>query len=158
MKSFFIIVSFFVLSSCDNLNVKKTSSEAILNEELQTFNWDDVDVYPSFSVCDDLSSKTEQQACFQNTLVGGITDYLTKENLIVTQDINDTVLLSFRVDRLGKLTVLQVDLDSITEGEIPNIKRLINQSLDTLPEVYPAIKRGQQVTTEFNLPIIINVR
>ena len=51
----------------------------------------------------------------------------------------------------------EAKIDALIIEEIPNINVLINQSLDSLPQIFPANKRGQQVTTEFNLPIIIKV-
>ena len=44
-----------------------------------------------------------------------------------------------------------------TSQEIPNIETLITDSLNTLPKIFPAIKRGQQVKTQFKLPIILRV-
>ena len=52
MKKISVLLCVLILSSCEYFNVKKTSSEAILKEELQTFNWNEVDAYPSFSDCD----------------------------------------------------------------------------------------------------------
>lgn len=145
-----------MLSSCEYFNVKKVSSETILEEELQTFNWNDVDEYPTFSVCDSMSSKEEKKACFVQTLTGFITNYLQRDTIIVTQDIHDTINLNFKVSASGDLILLDTKIDSLTNTEIPNIKQLLTESLDSLPKIFPAIKRGQQVTTEFTLPIIIS--
>ena len=146
-----------MVTSCEYFNVKKTSSEAILNEELQTFNWKEVDVYPTFSTCDTSSNKLESERCFEQTLTTQITNYLHRETIIVTQDVNDTIVLDFQITEKGILTLLQSEIDSITIQEIPNIKELLVLSLDSLPKVFPAIKRGQQVRTQFKLPIIITV-
>ena len=146
-----------MLVSCEYFNVKKTSSEAILKEELQTFNWNDVDEYPSFSVCDSLIAKAEKKVCFQNILTNCIVNYLQKEKLIVNQDIHDTIVLEFQISKKGKLSLIHSKIDSITLYEIPNIKNLLNKSLDTLPEIFPAIKRGQQVKTKLYLPVVIKV-
>ncbi len=146
-----------LLTSCEYFNVKKTSSEAILEEELQTFNWNDVDEYPSFSKCDDAISKDERTLCFQETIAENITSYLLDERIVVTQDINDTIMLKFQVSNEGELVLLEAKIDSLTTLEIPNIKHLLNKSLDSLPKIFPAIKRGQHVTTVFKLPIVIQV-
>ena len=138
-----------MLFSCEYFNVKKTSSEAILNEELQTFNWNDVDEYPSFQACESSISKTERKVCFQYTLTNHIANFLKKEVVVVGQDVQDTVMLQFQVSKRGDLVLIQVEADSITEYEIPEIKTLLEKSLDSLPEIFPALKRGQQVTTEF---------
>jgi hypothetical protein len=137
--------------------VKKTSSEAILKEELQTFNWNDVDEYPSFSICDSSETKTEKKYCFQQTIVTNITNFLEAERIVVSQDINDTLMLQFRVSQKGELALVHAKIDTLTLKEIPNIKDLIDSSLVVLPKLFPAIKRGQQVTTEFKIPVVIKV-
>jgi hypothetical protein len=157
MKRICVFLVILILTSCEYFNVKKISSEAILNEELQTFNWKDVDVYPTFSSCDSSATKLESERCFEHTLTTHITDYLHKETIIVTQDVNDTIVLDFQVSEAGTLSLLHSKMDSITLQEIPNIKELLILSLDSLPKVFPAIKRGQQVKTQFKLPIIITV-
>ncbi|WP_111308614.1 hypothetical protein [Confluentibacter sediminis] len=157
MKQICIFLLLLMLNSCEYFNVKKVSSETILKEELQTFNWKDVDEYPTFSVCDSTSTKQEKKSCFEQTLTNFITSYLQKDAIIVTQDIHDTINLNFKVTRTGTLILLDTKIDSLTNNEIPKIKQLLTESLDSLPKIFPALKRGQQVTTEFTLPIIINV-
>src|SRR5690606_4802758 len=150
----FLLLS--MLCSCEYFNVKKVSSETILKEELQTFNWNDVDEYPTFAVCDSTSTKQEKKTCFVQTLTNFIARYLQKDTIIVTQDIHDTIHLNFKVTDTGDLILLDTKIDSLTHNEIPNIKQLLIESLDSLPKIFPAIKRGQQVTTEFTLPIIVS--
>lgn len=157
MKQTLVFIIVLMLFSCEYFNVKKTSSEAILKEELQVFNWNDVDEYPSFTECDSLLLKEEKKVCFQSVLTTNICKYLKDEKLIVTQDIKDTINLHFKISKKGEIFLMDFDMDSLTKLEIPNIKELINKSLDSFPQIFPAIKRGQQVTTEFNLPVIINV-
>lgn len=157
MRQTCVLLLFLVLTSCEYFNVKKTSSEAILKEELQTFNWNDVDEYPSFSICDSLTLKAEKKTCFQQVLTSHISGFLQNEIIIVSKDISDTIVLNFRVSETGKLNLTDAKIDSLTIAEIPNIKALLTKSLDSLPRVYPATKRGQQVKTEFKLPIIVKV-
>jgi hypothetical protein len=158
MKQGYFVLLFLVITSCDYFDVKKTSSEAILNEELKTFNWSEVDEYPSFSICDNESSKAGKKNCFQNTLIQVITENIRADTIIVSQNLNDTLVIKFQISEKGKLSVLDFKVDSLTLAEIPNIKQLVNNSLDALPKIYPAIKRGQQVKTEFILPVIIQAQ
>jgi hypothetical protein len=156
MRQICSLLLVLLLYSCEYFNVKKVSSESILEEELQTFNWNDVDEYPSFSICDSTITKQEKKTCFEQTLSGFITGYLQKDAIIVTQDIYDTISLNFKVTDKGDLILLDTKMDSLTHNEIPNINQLLAESLNSLPTIFPAIKRGQHVTTEFTLPIIIN--
>ncbi|WP_372754234.1 hypothetical protein [Mariniflexile sp.] len=155
MKQIYVIIVVLSLVSCEYFNVKKTSSEAILTEELKTFNWNDVDEYPSFSDCDSIERKEEKTLCFTNKLTTHILDHLQSKSIVVTRDVSDTIHLKFQVSETGVLSLLKIEVDSTITKEIPNLEALIHSSLDSLPKVFPAIKRGQQVKTEFELPVII---
>lgn len=157
MRQFVVILFVFTIISCEYFNVKKTSSDAILKEELQSFNWDDVDTYPTFTLCDSLTSKQDKEDCFQNTLTSNITTYLQKQMIVVTKDVNDTLLLKMRVSHAGDIELLETEIDTLTLQEIPELKQLIFNSLKTLPKINAAIKRSQPVTTEFELPLIVKV-
>ncbi|HLV38874.1 hypothetical protein [Xanthomarina sp.] len=157
MKQLYLFFGFLLLVSCNYFDVKKTTSDAILNEELKTFNWSDVDDYPSFASCSDDVSKKEKKACFQNTLTAIITSRIQRDTLVVSQNIDDTIYIKFQISEKGILSFLEAKVDSVTRHEIPNIDDLLKNSLDSLPEIYPAIKRGQQVKTAFTLPVIIQV-
>lgn len=157
MRQFVVILFVFTIISCEYFNVKKTSSDAILKEELQSFNWDDVDTYPTFSLCDSLTSKADKKDCFQNMLTSNISTYLQKQMIVVTKDVNDTLLLKMRVSHTGDIELLETKIDTLTLQEIPELKQLIFNSLKTLPKINAAIKRSQPVTTEFELPLIVKV-
>ena len=155
MKQVSIVLFFIVFTSCNYFDVKKTSSEAILNEELKTFNWSEVDVYPSFSSCDNERSEEAKKLCFQNTLRKVIYDEIKSDTIVVSENLKDTILITIQITEKGKLSVVNMEIDSLTQKEIPNIETLLHNSLNTLPKIYPAIKRGQQVKTEFILPVVI---
>ena len=155
MKQSCVFILVLALASCEYFNAKKTTPEAILSEELQTFNWNDVDVYPTFSVCDTIDTKNGKTNCFNQVLTTHILQRLQKDSIVVKQDVTDTINLKFQVSETGVLSLLNMELDSLIIKEIPNIETLIYSSLDSLPKVFPAIKRGQQVKTEFELPVII---
>lgn len=157
MKQFYVILLVLIVSSCDYFNVKKTSSEAILKEELQAFDWDNVDAYPSFAQCDSLQLKEAQKVCFENTLYTEISTFLYSKIIVVTQDVNDTLILKLRVSKEGNISLLDAKMDSLTRIEIPELQKLILNSLDDLPKINAAIKRSQPVTTEFEMPLIVKV-
>lgn len=157
MRQTCVLFLFLVFTSCEYFSVKKTSPEAILKEELQTFNWNDVDEYPSFSICDSLTVKEDKKTCFQQVLTSHISRFLQDEIIVVSKDIGDTIVLNFQVSETGHLKLIDAKINTETKEEIPNIESLLSKSLDSLPKIFPAIKRGQQVKTEFQLPIIVQV-
>jgi len=157
MQRICLFLTVILFNSCEYFNVKKTSSEVILKEELQSFKWNEVDEYPTFSICKNSSSKFETKQCFEKTITDAITTQLSTESIIVTQDIEDTIYIKFQISDKGEISVLEIKTNSITSQEIPNIEDLLESGLDSLPKIFPAIKRSQKVKTEFTLPIVINV-
>lgn len=157
MRQFCVILLVLLLCSCEYFNVKKTTPEAILEEDLKAINWEDVDVYPSFSECDSLIVKAEKKACFESTLYSEINEYLLQEKIVVTQNVHDTVFLHFRISKDGKTTLLEAKIDSAVTAQIPNIREILLNSLAQLPKIKSATKQGQPVTAEFELPVIIKV-
>lgn len=131
--------------------------EDLLEEELQTFNWNEVDTYPTFSNCDSMTSKEDNKICFQNTLINGVNEFLAEQNIIVTNDVFDTIRLHIVIDKQGVLEVESMKIHDETVQEIPHIDSLLRQSLKSIPKIFPAIKRGQQVTTTFELPVIVRI-
>lgn len=146
-----------LLSSCDYFEKKKVNSEDLYEEELKTFNWNDVDTYPTFQSCDSLTAKEEIKTCFQNTLLANVNQFLAEQNLVVSEDVNDTIRLKLVIDNNGILKIESMSIKPETRLQIPEIDSLLQQSITTVPKIYPAIKRGQQVTAAFELPVIVRI-
>lgn len=157
MKRLSLIFYLVVLTSCDYFQKKKVNSEDLLNEELQTFNWNDVDEYPTFTSCDTSSGKINKKICFENTLRQILNANLSKQNIVVTEDVYDTVVLKITIDKEGHFKINNIVSDSLTKAQIPQLDSLLLSSFDSLPKIYPAIKRSQQVTTQFSLPVVVNI-
>ncbi len=157
MKYFTFLLCCTLFVSCHYFEKQKVYSEDLVKEELETINWNDVDQYPSFSVCDSISGKTERKICFEHTILTHVNAYLSDQNIIVSNDVKDTIKVRLSIDNMGGLKILNIDANSVTRSEIPTIDSLLHQSLKAVPKVYPAIKRGQQVNTEFLMPVIVTI-
>lgn len=153
--SFFCLI--VLMTSCDYFNKKKVSANDLLTEELKTINWNDVDTYPTFESCNLAVTKDAKKVCFENTLASLITTKILEYRIIVENTLNDTLYLEFEVSNKGRLRILNIDKSEVVKAQIPEIETYIKHSLDSLPKILPAIKRGQHVTTEFKLPLVINV-
>ena len=154
MKRLILIAILVVLTSCDYFNKKKIDSKEILDEELKSINWNDVDEYPTFSICD---SSDNKKICFEDVLRNRLNDQLSKQNIIVTEDVSDTILLKINIDNKGNFTIKHIVSSEMTKAQIPQLDSLLRHSFDSLPKIYPAIKRSQQVATEFSLPVVVNI-
>ena len=148
---------FILFTSCDYFEKKKVHSEDLLEEELKTFNWNEVDTYPTFTSCDSITIKKDSKACFQNTLIGSVNEFLEAQNIVVSNDVNDTIRLKIVIDNKGVLQLESIQLHPETTVQIPEIESLLRESLKGIPKIFPAIKRGQQVTTAFELPVIVRI-
>ncbi len=157
MKQVLFLLVFFFVFSCDYFDKKKVYSEELLEEELKTFDWKDVDEYPSFASCDTTSGKESRKACFENTLRSILDKNLAEHLIVVTEDVHDTVLLKIKIDNTGKFSINSIKSSAQTATEIPELDSLLRKSLDSLPKIYPAIKRSQQVATEFTLPVLVKI-
>ena len=157
MKYLKVFILIFCLTSCDYFDKKKVNSQDIVKEELETFNWNEVDEYPSFDICNSSDTKELRKQCFQTTLTNHITAQLALRKIVVTEDLNDTIEMSFFVSEKGEIHVLSIESNPHISVQIPEINTFLTEGLNNLPKISPAIKRGQQVKTEFKIPIIIKV-
>lgn len=157
MKRIFIFLLLINMMSCDYFNKKKVYSEELFENELETFTWNDVDEYPTFASCDSTSGKANKKQCFENTLRDILNTNLSQYHIIVSESIEDTVKLKITIDNKGEFSISSIQSSALTKQEIPQLDSLLRRSLDSLPKIYPAIKRSQQVTTQFSLPVIIKI-
>ena len=149
----FILTSLF---ACDfNIN-KKVSVAEILDEEWKTFNWSDIDEYPSFISCDSLLAISQKKECFISTLSNQISNDLMGNSEIVNRTIQDTVILNFTISKQGEIILEELNIDD----NIKELKNIIDisfqSSIEKLPKILPAIKRGQHVNVNFTLPIFVS--
>jgi hypothetical protein len=155
MRKFLLLILFPILASCNNFETKKISSEEVLDQESKTLNWKEVDEYPAFENCKNIDGLTKSRECFEATLVNSIYAYLARQEPIVTQEIDDTLILYLEITKTGKPIIDSVFVDSLVSNQLPDLKLWLQQSLDSLPKIYPAIKRGIPVSSAFKMPIVI---
>ena len=156
MKYYIISILILVVFSCDLTINKELSVNKLVSDELETFNWNDVDIYPRFQNCDTIINKELNFKCFVNTLTSKVKTNLTNNGVIVDKSIKDTVMISFRVSNKGMITLDEIS----SKSELINVNLLIDSifelSILEMPKLYPAIKRGQPVNTKFKLPILVS--
>ena len=155
LKQFFLIlICFFVVSSCSYFEQKENGNES-LNEVDTIIDFTSVDTYPLFPLCDSIQSEEKQWICSQIKLSEHIKANLVKYHLKVNDNLNDTILLNLRIDTLGAVYLTKLNASDILKTKIPALDSIVNLSLNNLPNLKPAIKRGIPVNSEFKLPIIL---
>lgn len=149
-----LIFSLFCIS-CDGLITQKKSSEEFLKEELKTINWNEVDTYPLFPVCDESESKSNQQRCFETTLHNHLNELITKQELVSSVLIEDTLLIHLSISKNSEFIITKISGDSLTFDTFPELQNQLYESMTSLPKIEPALKRGVPVNTMFVLPLVI---
>lgn len=155
IKRFHFVFLLLLATSCQFFETEKISSEEIYEEEIKTIDWKDVDRYPSFANCQNLLEKPEQKTCFINTISSHLYQSISHEEMVAVREVYDTIKVNFEVGANGKLTILELKIDSVLQKEFPNLEKWLMQSIDSLQPVAPAYKRGIPVKTQFTLPVII---
>lgn len=152
--AFLILINLF---GCNYFENKKVDPQDIVDEEMESINWNEVDEYPAFEFCDSLEGKFEKRDCFQTYLSKRVSEFLGEQQFVVSKDINEIAQMTITVNSSAQLTVDSVKIGEVLHQELPELDSLLFRSLDSLPAIYPAIKRGQHVKVRFNLPIEILV-
>ncbi len=158
MKHLLLLIIIFTATSCQYFETEKLSTQTLVEEELKTIDWKDVDQYPAFSACTSYTEKEAQKNCFTNTLTSHLYQSINQRNIVVHHDVKDTIKLSLEVDTTGRLQLTTVAMDSIMSADFPQLKQWLLESIDSLQPVAPAYKRGIPVKTQFTLPVIIQTQ
>ncbi len=156
MRKICLLCCFGLLVSCELFMTKEERARNLVNEELLSIDWNDVDQYPLFEACDETAVKEAQRECFQNEMAEYFSEALAGLAFEVEQDVNDTLYIDFLIDEHGFISVLEVGEQSEALKEIKDFKTKIAQRLNDLTTVAPALKRGSPVSLRFRLPLLLN--
>lgn len=154
MRVFTFLVILLFFNSCDYFSFKKNSNPEKLDSIVDVTS---VDTFPSFQVCDSIINKTEKTACFRKTIHQEITQSLANQKIRIRSSIDETINVIITIHPDSRITLKSVKASENVYQEIANLKEVIEKSIGDLPKVFPAIKRGIPVTSEYILPIRIRL-
>ncbi len=155
MKRLLLLLFLPFFTGCDLFETKKVTTEEILSEERQELNWHEVDQYPAFAECKEIMEEEAAKECFRNKVASYVYARLEQKQPVVTEALHDTIMLHLIVSDKGAPTIDSVEIDSVVIHHLPKIKRWVQESIDSLPQISPASKRGIPVATKFKMPIVI---
>ncbi len=155
MKKTLLLILFSVLVGCNNFETRKISSEEVLELESKTLNWKELDEYPAFENCKNIAEPDKARDCFEASVANSVYAYLARQEPIVTEAIDDTIYLHLEISKTGKPVIASIEVDTLVTNQIPELKVWLQQSIDSLPKIYPASKRGIPVNSVFTMPILI---
>ena len=157
LKQYYLFLVFIFFNSCQYFDKQIPSEKELLQKELKSINWKEVDEYPSVVDCEKIEDKKQRQQCFFEILTQLIQEKLSTDTLSVLYPELDTI--EVRVTIFPDATMQfepQFPKDSVAYDTI-KIDSILKVRLVDFPKINPAIKRGIPVKTQFILPVILKV-
>lgn len=156
-KTFFLLPLLVLINSCQYFNRQVPSKEELLQKELKSINWSEVDELPSINECEQIQDKTQRQQCFFDFLTATIQQKLSIDTLSILYPELDTIEVKVTVFPDASLKFEpQFPADSLVYDKI-KIDSILHARLVDFPKINPALKRGIPVKTQFILPVILEV-
>lgn len=127
-------------------NEKPINEKLMLEKRLKEINWQKVDKFPSINNCDAIRDEEFEKKCFFDFLSQTI-----QEKLITNKRKIKIIPDSLNV----KVTIYpngNIDFRTQNFSEIDSILKI---HMVGLPRIYPAIKQGIFVKSEFDLQVIM---
>lgn len=158
MRKTLIIIFCFLSISCEfDFQIdKKITVDEFITEELKSLNWNDVDQYPVFENCLEINNIKNKNNCFVETITSSFRENLKTNNLVLNRTLIDTIRMVLKVDKTGKISIENMNISDQNNKYKEVITKSFENTVSSLPKLYPAIKRGQEVDVIFNMPIIIS--
>ena len=152
-----IILCVFIIccTSCNKLSFSKSVK---INPIDTVVDFSSVDVSPSFKVCDFIINKSKKTNCFRTTIHKKIGAELTKHLFTIKDSISEIVFVNLIINAKGGIVLEDIQAPENIKKELPALDSLLKVSVEKLPVIYPAIKRGIPVTTKYRLPIRIQLK
>ena len=150
-----ILISLLIISSCQSdLNNRSSINN---NEKI---SWENNDELPSIESCNDLVEKNLIKECFKKFLSNEILKNLNFSEIIINDPINDTVNVTLLINNKGMISISTKIIPNNIIEVIPKFDILLNNAIDSLPIVLPAVKTslGISVNSKFQLPIILKTK
>lgn len=148
------LVGIMLFSGCEYFGYNKPSSDAMAKEALKSIDWNQVDEYPSFPECDSLEIRAAK-LCFEITLARQLYSALQDHGISVKQSLNDTVFVELLIQKTGDIEFVSAEKNNAVMSQIPMFDSILEKRIASLPQAYPASKRGVPVATKFKLPIVL---
>jgi hypothetical protein len=157
LKQYYLFLIFIFFNSCQYFDKQIPSEKELLQKELKSINWKEVDEYPSVVDCEKIDNKAQRQQCFFEVLTQLIQEKLSVDTLSVLYPELDTIEVKVTVFPNATMQFEpQFSKDSVAYDKI-KIDSILKARLVDFPKINPAIKRGIPVKTQFIIPVILKV-
>ena len=159
MRKIFLIILFLPLlfNSCQYFDKQVPSEKELLQKELKSINWKEVDEFPSVAECEKIENKTERQQCFFEYMTQLIQHKLSIDTLSILYPELDTIEVKVTVFPNSRIIFEPLFPKDSVAYDTVKIDSILKARLVGFPKINPAIKRGIPVKTQFILPVILKV-
>lgn len=155
LRVFFLLLFFLLITSCDKLSFLKSKKIQVLDTIV---NFSSVDTSPSFIECDSIIDKQQKSNCFRTTIHQKIGAELQNHQFVIKDSISEIVFVDLLINSKGKIVFEALASSEEMRIQLPQLDSVLRISVDKIPTVYAAIKRGIPVTTKYRLPIKIQLK
>jgi hypothetical protein len=136
-----LLIGFLVFfTSCKEINASKAS--------ILKIDFKKIDAYPLLPECNNLTNRELQKNCFYTNISKRI--QIDLENYSLKNKIfKDTIFVKIFIDNKGKSYLKNRKKTNLS------LDSLLQKSIDNLPIMSPAIKKGIPINVEFILPVVL---
>ena len=152
-----VFLSILLFSSCQYFEKQVPSEKDLLQKELKSINWKEVDEFPSVYGSDTIENKIERQQCFFEYMTQLIQHKLSVDTLSVLYPELDTIKVKVTVFPNSRIIFEPLFPKDSVAYDTVKIDSILKARLVGFPKINPAIKRGIPVKTQFILPVILKV-
>jgi hypothetical protein len=152
-----VFLSILLFSSCQYFEKQVPSEKDLLQKELKSINWKEVDEFPSVYGSDTIENKIERQQCFFEYMTQLIQHKLSVDTLSVLYPELDTIEVKVTVFPNSRIIFEPLFPKDSVAYDTVKIDSILKARLVGFPKINPAIKRGIPVKTQFILPVILKV-
>ena len=153
LLTFFLFL--FILTSCEFFSPQTSTSKSNLQVLDTVIDYTSVDVYPIFSDCENYAESDDQKECFENSITEKLATLLSDIDLKVNKEVNDTTSIDILIDNTGKASLVNINSPKSILEELPNLESVVRKSINQLPTMKPALKRGMFVKSQYRLVIVV---
>jgi hypothetical protein len=157
MKVLFLLPLLFLLGSCRFFDKQVPDEDALLQQRLKELDTTKVSMYPSVKECEVITDKNLRKDCFFSTMSQLIQQKLSADTIALMYPGVDTINVKVTIFADARLQFeTQFPRDSLAYDH-NKIDSIIKARLVGFPKVEPAQKEGVPVTSQFILPVVIDV-
>ena len=154
LRGFSLLLMVLFITSCDKFSFSKNKNI----KDLDTIvDFSSVDTFPSFKPCDSIIDKTKKTDCFRTTIHQKIGAELLKHTFLIKDSIDELIYVDLIINSKGIFTLHAIQSSNNIKKVLPQLDGLLRESVEKLPKIYAANKRGIPVSVKYSLPIRIKL-